>query len=192
MKSLPEIRNSTLKQIKEKISYMLTKIKSSLLLINLNFQVSTCIFIYSIKASYYEGTSSQLYRLHNFCSYEKKAWEKFRLVRVQHRYHRVQGFESHTSLNFFHSCKSCLYNCDDIYYNFHIFITSSSSFHGFIMKLIQQPAPSWLVSLHVIGRALHCYRRGQGFESHTSLKLFMLSFRNCKSCFYNCDDLPFS
>ena len=125
MKSLPEIRNSTLKQIKEKISYMLTKIKSSLLLINLNFQVSTCIFIYSIKAS-------QLYRLCNFCSYEKKAWKNFRLVRVQHRYHWVQGFESHTSLNFFHSCKSCLYNCDDIYYNFHIFITSSSSFHGLL------------------------------------------------------------
>ena len=57
MKSLPEIRNSTLKQIKEKISYMLTKIKSSLLLINLNFQVSTCIFNCSIKAS-------QLYRLY--------------------------------------------------------------------------------------------------------------------------------
>ena len=32
---------------------------------------------------------------------------------------------------------------------------------------IQRPAPSWLVS--VIGRALHRYRRGQGFESRTSL-----------------------
>ena len=35
---------------------------------------------------------------------------------------------------------------------------------------IQRPAPSWLVSL--IGRALHRYRRGQGFESR-------LSFRSC-------------
>ena len=36
---------------------------------------------------------------------------------------------------------------------------------------------------------LHRYRRGQGFESRTSLNFFRLSFRNCKSCVYNCDDL---
>ena len=53
---------------------------------------------------------------------------------------------------------------------------------------IQRPAPSWLVSL--IGRALHRYRRGQGFESRTSLIFFRLSLRNCKSCVYNCDDHP--
>ena len=35
---------------------------------------------------------------------------------------------------------------------------------------IQRPAPSWLVSS--IGRALHRYRRGQGFESRTSLDFF--------------------
>ena len=40
-----------------------------------------------------------------------------------------------------------------------------------------------------IYRALHRYRRGQGFESRTSLNFFRLSFRNCKSCVYNCDDL---
>ena len=58
------------------------------------------------------------------------------------------------------------------------------------MKLtIQQPAPSWLVSLK--GRALHRYRRGQGFESRTSLNFFFRSsFRNCISCIYNCDGLP--
>ena len=27
-----------------------------------------------------------------------------------------------------------------------------------------------------------------GFESRTSLNVFRLSFRNCKSCVYNCDD----
>ena len=48
-------------------------------------------------------------------------------------------------------------------HDFYIFITSSSSFH----EPIQGPAPSWLVSS--IGRALHRYRRGQGFESRTSL-----------------------
>ena len=82
MKSLPEIRNSILKQIKEKISCMLTKIKSSLLLINLNFQVSACILFIPLRLlNCYEGTSLQLYRLHNFCSYEKKAWKKLGLYK---------------------------------------------------------------------------------------------------------------
>ena len=67
-------------------------------------------------------------------------------------------------------------------HDLHIFIISSLSFHGFITNQFQRPAPTWLVSL--IGRALHQYRRGQGFESRTSL-----SFRNCISCLYNCDDL---
>ena len=53
---------------------------------------------------------------------------------------------------------------------------------------IQLPAPSWLVSS--TGRALHWYRRGQGFKPRTSLKFFRLSFRNCKSCvYYNCDEI---
>ena len=56
-------------------------------------------------------------------------------------------------------------------------------------KPTQRPVPIWLVSL--IGRALHRYRRGQGFESRTSLTIFFrLSFRSCKSCVCNCDDLP--
>ena len=38
----------------------------------------------------------------------------------------------------------------------------------------EQPAPSWLVSS--IGRALHQYRRGQGFESHTSFNFFQAFF----------------
>ena len=53
---------------------------------------------------------------------------------------------------------------------------------------IQRPAPSWLVSL--IGRALHRYRRGQGFESRTTWIFLRLSSRNCKNCVYNCDDHP--
>ena len=72
-----------------------------------------------------------------------------------------------------------------------------SYIHNFIIILsrvyhepIQRPAPSWLVSL--IGRALHRYRRGQGFESRKSLNFFQLldcktvgffsqnSKRNCK------------
>ena len=57
-------------------------------------------------------------------------------------------------------------------------------------KPTQRPVLNWLVSL--IGRALHRYRRGQGFESRISLTFFFfrLSFRNCKSCVSNCDDVP--
>ena len=39
---------------------------------------------------------------------------------------------------------------------------------------IQRLAPSWLVNL--TGRALHRYRKGQGFESHTSLNFFQVFF----------------
>ena len=42
----------------------------------------------------------------------------------------------------------------------------------------------------LIGRALHQYRRGQGFESRRSLNFFSLSFRNCISSVCNCDDHP--
>ena len=57
-----------------------------------------------------------------------------------------------------------------------------------VKNYMNQDHPSWLVNL--TGRALHRYHRGQGFESRTSLNiLFRLSFRNCKSCVYNCDDL---
>ena len=57
-------------------------------------------------------------------------------------------------------------------------------------KPTQRPVLNWLVSL--VGRALHRYRRGQGFESRISLTIFFfrLSFRNCKSCVRNCDDVP--
>ena len=70
-----------------------------------------------------------------------------------------------------------------------------SYIHNFIIILsrvykepiFQLPAPSWLVTL--IARALDRYPRGQGFESRTSLNLYRLSFRNCKRCVYNCDDI---
>ena len=55
---------------------------------------------------------------------------------------------------------------------------TSSSFHGLITNAFQRPAPSWLVSL--IGRALHRYRRGQGFESRTSLNFSGFLFATAK------------
>ena len=40
----------------------------------------------------------------------------------------------------------------------------------------------------VLVRALNRYRGGHGFVSSTSLIFFFrLSFRNCKSCLYNCN-----
>ena len=50
-------------------------------------------------------------------------------------------------------------------YDFHIFITLSSSFHGFITNHFNDLLPvGWI--------------------------FFTLSFRNCKSCVCNCDDHP--
>ena len=42
-----------------------------------------------------------------------------------------------------------------------------------------------------VGRALHRYRRGHGFESRSGLNFFRLLFHKCSSCVYNCDDPQF-
>ena len=47
---------------------------------------------------------------------------------------------------------------------------------------IQQPAASLFVTCSSIGRVLHPYHTGWGFESHTGMNFFRLSFHNCKSC----------
>ena len=47
---------------------------------------------------------------------------------------------------------------------------------------IQQPAASLFATCSSIGRVLHPYHRGWGFESHTGMNFFRLSFHNCKSC----------
>ena len=97
----------------------------------------------------------------------------------------------------FRNYKSFVYKCDDLL-SYNSSLCSSrmwfSYIHNFIIILsrvnnepIQLPAPSWLVG--VIGRALHRCRRGQGFESVQAWIFFRLSFRSCKSCVYNCDDL---
>ena len=83
--------------------------------------------------------------------------------------------------------KSCIKNCNDLLsirhiiiysnslrsslYDFHIFITSSSSFHGFITNQFNDLLPVGLLAQLV--RALHQYCKS----------------RNCKSCICNCDDL---
>ena len=90
-----------------------------------------------------------------FCSCEKAAWKNFRIT-------------LHPAVHV---------------YDFQIFKTSSSSFHGSITNQFNDLLP---VGFY---RALHRYRRSQGFESCASLIFFRLSFRDCKSCVYNCDDL---
>ena len=73
---------------------------------------------------------------------------------------RGQRFESRTILRFFrlsfHNCKSCIYNCDDLLsYNssprishvwFSLFITWSSSFHGFITNQFNDLFPVGLLA----------------------------------------------
>ena len=71
------------------------------------------------------------------------------------------------------ACISCAYNYNDLPSNnsslrsSHIWFSYIYNFIIILSRIyhepIQRPAPSWLVSL--IGRALHQYRRGQGFES---------------------------
>ena len=73
-------------------------------------------------------------------------------------------------------------------YDFYLFITSSSSFHGFIRNQFNHMLAVGLLT-HLVVRALHRYRRGQGFESLTTLNFFFrFSFPSCKNCVYNCDD----
>ena len=52
----------------------------------------------------------------------------------------------------------------------------------------KDPAPSWLDTL--VGRALHRYHKGHGFESFEGLNCFFswLLFHNCLSCVHNCDN----
>ena len=47
-----------------------------------------------------------------------------------------------------------------------------------------------LLALYIIGRALHRYAEVKGLNPVQAWILFRLSFCNCKSCVYNCDDHP--
>ena len=50
-------------------------------------------------------------------------------------------------------------------------------------------ASVWRVPSSILVRALNRYRGGHGFVSRTSLIFFFrLSFRNCKSCLYDCNE----
>ena len=73
--------------------------------------------------------------------------------------------------------------------------SSLRSIHNFIIifspvynELSQRPAPSWLVSL--IGKRCKGIAEVKGWIPYKPECFFGLSFRNCTSCGYNCDDLP--
>ena len=78
-------------------------------------------------------------------------------------------------------CLSCVYNRRwSIIYSylsqqfkytiFHIFICILHHLLGYITRLAKWPAPSWFDSS--VGRALHQYRRGHGFQSRSGVIFF--------------------
>ena len=102
--------------------------------------------------------------IRNLCSCEKKAWKNNIYIYI---------YSNNSSLRNSHIY---IYDFQVSIYNFIIIL---SRVHH---EPIQRPAPSWLVSL--IGRALHRYRRGQGFESRTSLNFFQAFFSPFLFCPY--------
>ena len=91
-----------------------------------------------------------------------------------------------------------LSNCDDLHiilhpailiiYDFHIWITSSSSFHGFTTNQFNDLFPVGLLTQLV--RELHLVsQRSRIWVPYKPDFFFRLSFHSCKSCVYNCRDL---
>ena len=106
------------------------------------------------------------------------SWLNSSVGRALHRHRRGHEFESRSSLNFFQALFSQLLklrgNCEDLSSIWSFIRSSNICFiylHSFIhpsrvYELTIWPAPSWLDSL--VGRALHRYRRGHGFEFPSS------------------------
>ena len=72
-------------------------------------------------------------------------------------------------------------------YDFHIFITSSSSFHGFITNQFNDLLPVGLLASLV--EPCTGITEVKGSNPVQAWLFFRLSFCNCKNCVYNCDDL---
>ena len=71
-------------------------------------------------------------------------------------------------------------------YEFHIWHNFIFIFPRYITNQFNDQLPVGLLAQLV--RALHRYRRGQG-SNPGKPDFFRLSFRNCISCFSNCEDL---
>ena len=108
----------------------------------------------------------------------------FEVVNICKSWMKTAGWRITWKMIFFH----IILHPVVLIYDFHIFITLSSSFHGFITNQFNDLQPVGLLA-QLVECMLHQYCRGQGFKFCTSLNFFRLSFRICKGCFYNCDDL---
>ena len=115
----------------------------------------------------------------NFCSCEKKAWKKKFFLFA------TSKVVSLTAMIYFHII---LHPTVHIY-DFHIFITTSSSFHGFITNKFNNLFPVGLLAQYNLVEHCTGIAEVKGFESCTSLNFFLLAFYKCKSCVYNYDDL---
>ena len=116
----------------------------------------------------------------------------------------VIGFESRTGLIFFQAFFSqmhklwlelrwssfCLIHISAVQiYDIYIFIISSLYLSRVYLEPTKWPTPSWLQLLAQLVERCTGIAEAIGFESHTGLIFFRLSFHNCISCVYNCDDL---
>ena len=107
---------------------------------------------------YYMKEDHRSYRRNSF-AVEKRKPEKFLFETAK--------VASITAMIFFH----IILHHEVLIYDFHIFIIILLQVYN---EPIQRPAPSWLVSS--TDRALHLYRRGKGFESRTSPRMFFHAF----------------
>ena len=72
-------------------------------------------------------------------------------------------------------------------YDFHIFMTLWSSFHGFIMNQFNNVLAVGLLAQ--LTERCTGIAKAKGSSLVQAWIFFRLSFRNCKSCVYNCNDL---
>ena len=128
----------------------------------------------------------------------QQLWLHSSVGRALHRYRRGHGFESRWSLNFFQASLSQLLklriNREDLSWR-HLLITAVQTQSLWCITLSGMMDPLkltcsqqlWLHSS--VGRALHRYRRGHGFESRWSLNFFQASLSQLLKLRINREDL---
>ena len=129
----------------------------------------------------------------------QQLWLHSSVGRALHRYRRGRGFESRWSLNFFQASLSQLLklriNREDLSWR-HLLITAVQTqsleccitLSGMMDPLkLTCSQQLWLHSS--VGRALHRYRRGRGFESRWSLNFFQASLSQLLKLRINREDL---
>ena len=123
--------------------------------------------------------------IHNFCRQRKESLKRIsglygiRTVDLCDTGAALYQLSWQASWDDLHSYNSSLRSSHICFSYVHNFIIIFSRVYN---EPIQRSAPTWLITL--IGRVLDRYRRGEGFEFR-----IRLSFRNCKSCVFNFDDL---